>query len=127
MSRLQHELYIEQRSLDQYDAVDFFDFCGFSSDQRQNAVFVWKTITLPQVLQRDSAQHKRLITTWSHSKRGRQKYWNDKQKRDAQLVSMFDAHRITVECVRCVEVNIFVFLSLKINHSLDLEDRVFKK
>ncbi|OAQ28351.1 hypothetical protein K457DRAFT_567178 [Linnemannia elongata AG-77] len=88
MSRLQHELYIEQRSLDQYDAVDFFDFCGFSSDQRQNAVFIWKTIILPEVLQRDSAQHKRLITTWSHSKRARQKYWNDKQKkeeRDAQL------------------------------------------
>ncbi|KAG9067142.1 hypothetical protein KI688_011923 [Linnemannia hyalina] len=93
MSRSQRELYIEQRSFGQYDAIDFFDFCAFSSDKMPEAVFQWKSIILPYVQQKDPAQHKRLLVSWEESKQTRQKYWDTKQKeekRDAQLDDHID-------------------------------------
>ncbi|KAF9154432.1 hypothetical protein BGX20_004686, partial [Mortierella sp. AD010] len=64
MNRLPRELYVEQRSSEQYDAIGSFDFCA--SDQKQEATFQWKTIILPLVLQ-DFSQHKRLVTSWNES------------------------------------------------------------
>ncbi|KAF8937739.1 hypothetical protein BGZ58_002230 [Dissophora ornata] len=91
-----HELYVEQHSLEQYDAIGFFDFCAFSSGQRHEAIFQWKSIVLPFVLQEDAAQHKRLLASWEESKWIMQQYWDSKkkkEKRDAQL----DDH---IDCLR---------------------------
>lgn len=91
MSRLPRERYLEQRSFDQYDPIDFFDFCNFSSDEKVEAGFQWKTFILPHVLLEDPAQHRRLVVSWDESRRTRQLYWDVKrldEERASQLVSI---------------------------------------
>lgn len=35
---------LAQRSFEQYDAIEFFDFRKFSSDEMAEAIFQWKSI-----------------------------------------------------------------------------------
>ncbi|KAG0230731.1 hypothetical protein BGW42_000785 [Actinomortierella wolfii] len=96
MSRLPRELYIEQRSIEEYDAIDFFDFGAFTSDQKQAATFTWKSFVLPHVQQKDLTQYNRLVTIWNESKSTRQKYWDNKRKMEAwnqQLDDYIDSIR----------------------------------
>lgn len=63
--------------VEQYDAIDFFDFCEVSSDEVTEAGFQWRSLILPLVLQEDPAQLKRLVVSWYESKCTRQKYWEE--------------------------------------------------
>lgn len=63
--------------VEQYDAIDFFDFCEISSDEVTEACFQWRSLILSLVLQEDPAQLKRLVVSWDESKRTRQKYWEE--------------------------------------------------
>ncbi|KAG0242429.1 hypothetical protein BGW41_004158 [Actinomortierella wolfii] len=96
MGRLPRELYIEQRSIEEYDAIDFFDFGAFTSDQKQAATFTWKSFVLPHVQQKDLTQYNRLVTIWNESKSTRQKYWDNKRKMEAWNQQL-DDH---IDCIR---------------------------
>ncbi|KAF9915423.1 hypothetical protein FBU30_002025 [Linnemannia zychae] len=91
MSQIPRKIYIEQRTLEQFNAIDFFDFCKFSSDQKQEANYQWKTFVLPQVLQKDPSLHKRLITSWEESKNTRNQYWSRKKKQEKHIAQL-DEH-----------------------------------
>ncbi|KAF9397402.1 hypothetical protein BGZ76_008407, partial [Entomortierella beljakovae] len=88
MNRLSREIYMEQRTLEQFNAIDFFDFCKFSSNQKQEANYQWKTFVLPQVLQKDPSLHKRLIISWDESKYIRNQYWSRKEKQEKQIAQI---------------------------------------
>ncbi|KAG0334394.1 hypothetical protein BG000_008371, partial [Podila horticola] len=51
---------------------------------------MWKSIILPLVLQRDLAQHKRLVTVWNESKHARKKCWDDKRKKEKREEELDD-------------------------------------
>ncbi|KAF9898119.1 hypothetical protein BX616_004471 [Lobosporangium transversale] len=88
MSQLPHERYVEQRSLEQYDAIDFFAFCGFFSSQKSQATFQWKTIILPQVQKKNYSLYRRLVGSWNETRSARNQYWGSKraqEEQDAQL------------------------------------------
>ncbi|KAF9580316.1 hypothetical protein BGW38_003089 [Lunasporangiospora selenospora] len=104
------ELYMEQRSLDQYDAIDFFDFCEFSSSQRQNATHQWKFIILPLVAKTDAIRHSQLLASWKESKSTIKQYWDKKEKEeehDAQIDDHIDHIRNdTIEQTQLVSKSI---------------------
>ncbi|KAG0047784.1 hypothetical protein BGZ83_007218 [Gryganskiella cystojenkinii] len=91
-----YECYIKLRPLEQFGAIDFFDFGAFSSDQKAEAVFQWKTMILPYVQELDQDQYRFLDSSWNESKSARHKYWQEKRKqeeRDAQIDDHIDAVR----------------------------------
>ncbi|KAF9408641.1 hypothetical protein BGZ76_005820, partial [Entomortierella beljakovae] len=110
MSKHQWELYVEQHTLDQYDAIDFFNFCGYSSNQKQSASHQWKSIVLPLVANNDASRYKLLLNSWEKSKATIQQYWDRKKKeeeRDAQIEDHVDSIRKdTIEQTQMVSKSI---------------------
>jgi len=63
--------------VEQYNAIDFFNFCEISSDEVMEAGFQWRSLILPLVLQEHLAQHKHPVVCQDESKHTRQKYWEE--------------------------------------------------